>query len=157
MAISGSKNYSITRANIIESALRKLGVFDAGGAVSGDETNAASLALNLMVKEFVARGIDIWLRDEITLFLQNDTQVYDLGTDNATRSYVDTTLRSSISSSATIIPVTSSTGMNVSDFIGIKLTDNSIHWDTILTVDSPTQVAITTGTCLLYTSPSPRD
>jgi hypothetical protein len=71
MAVSGSKDYSITRADIIEAALRKIGEYDAGEAVPGDETAAAAVALNLMVKEWVARGADIWLRDEITLFLVN--------------------------------------------------------------------------------------
>jgi hypothetical protein len=145
MATSGSKNYSVTRANVIEAALRKCGVYDQGESISGDETNAADTALNLMVKEWVARGIDIWLRDEITVFLQPDSQVYNLGTAHATRSYVDTTLRTAIAASATVIPVTSSTGMTASDNIGIKLTDNTIHWDTIASVDDGTQVTITTG------------
>lgn len=145
MAVSGSKNYAITRANIIEAALRKLGDYDQGESIPGDETNSASLALNLMVKEWVARGIDIWLRDEITLFLQNDTQVYNLGTDNATNSYVETTLTGSASTSQTLLTLTSTTGMSANDFIGIKLTDNSIHWDIIASVDSTTQATITTG------------
>ena len=78
MATSGSKDYSITRANIIEAALRKIGTYDQGETISGNETSAAAVALNLMVKEWAARGIDIWLRDEITLFLQPDTKSYAL-------------------------------------------------------------------------------
>jgi len=74
MALSGSKSYSITRADIIEGALRKLGTYDQGEPVDGNETSAANTSLNLMVKEWVARGIDIWLREEVTLFLQPDTQ-----------------------------------------------------------------------------------
>ena len=101
MAVSGSKDYSITRANIIEAALRKLGVFDQGETISGDETASATLSLNLMVKEWVARGIDIWLRDEITLFLQPDQQSYALGTANATASYVGTTLSAAEASGQT--------------------------------------------------------
>lgn len=146
MAVSGSKNYSITRANIVEAALRKLGVYDQGESISGNETAAAAVSLNLMVKEWVARGIDIWLRDEITLFLQPDTQSYALGTTHATRTVTaDTTLRTTEALGATIIGVTSSSGMTAADNIGIKLDDNTIHWDTIATVDSSTQVTITTG------------
>ena len=145
MAVSGSKNYSITRANIIEAALRKLGVYDQGEAVSGDETSSASLALNLMVKEWAGRGIDLWLRDEVTLFLQNDTRSYSLGSDHAATSFVETTLSTDEAASSTVLGVTSSTGMTAADNIGIKLDDNSIHWDTIVSVDSATQVTITTG------------
>lgn len=145
MAVSGSKDYSITRADIIESALRKLGEYDQGEAPSGDDTKAAALALNLLVKEFAGRGIDIWLRDEITLFLQPDTRTYSLGTAHATTSFVETTLSSSASAGATVLSVTSSSGMTAADNIGIKLTDNSIHWDTIASVDNATQVTVTTG------------
>jgi hypothetical protein len=145
MAVSGSKDYSITRAKIIEGALRKLGVYDQGGSVSGDETSAAAQALNLMVKEWVARGIDIWLRDEVTLFLQPGTQSYSLGSAYMTASYVETTLSSAASTSATNLSVTSSTGMTAGDNIGIKLDNDNIHWDTIASVGSSTQVTITSG------------
>ena len=142
MATSGSKNYSITRANIIESALRKLGVFDQGESVPGSETDAADIALNLMVKEWVGRGIDIWLRDEITLFLQPDQQSYSLGTANATTSYVETTLSAAEASGQTVLSVTSSTGMTAADIVGIKMDDDTIHWSTIATVDSSIQITI---------------
>ena len=146
MATSNSKNYAVTRADIIEAAHRKIGIYDAGDAIDGPQTTASSLALNLMTKEWVARGIDIWLRDEITLFIANDTQSYALGTTNATRSVVaETTLSAAEASGQTVLSVTSSTGMTAADFIGIKLTDNTIHWDTIASVDSSVQVTVDTG------------
>ena len=48
MAVSGSKNFAITRADIIEGALRKSGAYDQGESISGDETHAANMALNLI-------------------------------------------------------------------------------------------------------------
>lgn len=146
MATSGSKDYSVTRADIIGAALRKIGEFDQGEAISGAATSSASLALNLMVKEWVARGIDIWLRDEITLFLQPNTLTYALGTTNATASYVETTLSAAEASGQTVISVTSSTGMTAADIVGIKMDDDTIHWTTIVSVDSATQITITTAT-----------
>jgi hypothetical protein len=146
MALSGSKDYAITRADIIEGALRKVGAYDQGEAVPGDETSAADVALNLMVKEWVARGIDIWLRDEITLFLQPDTQSYALGTANATASYVETTLSAAEASGQTVISVTSSTGMTAADNVGIKMDDDTIHWSTIASVDSGVQITIDDAT-----------
>ena len=146
MAVSGSKDYSITRAVIIESALRKIGEYDAGEAVPGDETAAAAIALNLMVKEWVARGIDIWLRDEITLFLVPDAKSYNLGTANATSTIVaETTLSTAHTASSTVLTLTSSTGMTAADFIGVKLDDNTIHWTTISSVDSTTQATVASG------------
>lgn len=145
MAVSGSKDYSITRSDIISAALRKLGEYDQGEAPSGDETASASLALNLMVKEWVTDGIDLWLRQEVTLFLQPDTKSYALGTTHATTSYVETTLSADEATSQTVLSVTSSTGMTAADNVGIKLDDDSIHWTTISTVDSATQITVATA------------
>jgi len=131
MAVSGSKDFAVTRAEIVEGALRKIGVYDQGESIPGDESKSAVFALNAMIKEWVARGIDIWLREEVTLFLQPNTQKYQLGTANATTSYVETALSSAAASGATALSVDSTTGMTVGDFIGVKLDDNSIHWDTI--------------------------
>ena len=145
MAFSGSKNYSVTRADIIEGALRRIGEFDSGDTIDGADTSSASAALNMMVKEWSARGIDVWLRDEVTLFLQNDTKMYALGTTHSTLSYNETTTTAAHVASDTVIAVTSSAGMTAADNVGIKLTDNSIHWTTIVSVDSATQITITTG------------
>lgn len=142
MAVSGSKNYSITGADIKEAALRKLGVYDQGEAIDGDETNAANMALNLMVKEWVADGADLFLRTESTLFLQPDTQSYNLSTDHITDSYVETTLSAAEASGQTVLSVTDSTGMTALDNVGIKMDDNTIHWSTIATVDSTVQITI---------------
>lgn len=139
MATSGSKDYTITRARIIEGALRKLGTYDQAGGIPGDEVSAASESLNLMVKEWVARGIDIWLREEITLFLQPDVQSYAMGTAHATTSYVQSALTTAASG---IVLELDTTGMTASDFIGVKLPDNTIQWGTIVTVDTATQATV---------------
>ena len=133
MATSGSKDFAISRSDIVEGALRKLGVYDIGEPPSGDDTAAASMALNLMVKEWAARGADIFLREEVTLFLQPQSKTYLLGSSgtNATKSYVETTLSAAEATSQTTISVTSETGMTIADNIGIKLDDDSIHWSTI--------------------------
>ena len=146
MAVSGSKNFSITRSDIIAAALRKVGVLDASEGPDGDDTSVASFALNLMIKEWVNDGVDLFLRTESTLFLQPDTKSYTLSTDNITDSYVETTLSAAEASGQTVISVTSSTGMTAADFVGIKMDDNTIHWTTIVSVDSATQITITVAT-----------
>jgi len=145
MATSGSKNFSVTRSDITNAALRKLGVYDQGEAPLSSDTQNASLALNLMIKEWAAQGRDTWLRQEVTLFLQPDTQSYSLGTTHATTSFSETTLSADHTASATSISLTSSSGMTAADNIGIKLDDDSIHWTTISTVDSSTAVTIASG------------
>jgi len=58
VAVSGSKNYSITRAGIVEAALRKLGVYDQGETISGNETGGMRLlySSNLILKPM------LWVR-----------------------------------------------------------------------------------------------
>lgn len=142
MAVSGSKNFAITRSDIIESALRKLGVYDQGEAIDGNEVNAANFALNLMVKQWVTEGADLFLRTESTLFLQPDTQSYTLSNDHITDSYAETTLTADVATSGTTLTVSDNSSMNDGDYIGIKLDDNTIHWTTIVSAATPT---ITTG------------
>ena len=147
MAISNSKNYSITAAEIVEDAFINLGVYDSGEAISGEDIKTAMRRLNLMSKEWVADGADIFLRTESILFLQPNTQSYALTTAEITDTITgETTLSAAEASGQTVISVTSSTGMTAADRIGIKMDDNTIHWTTIVTVDSSTQVTITVAT-----------
>ena len=147
MAVSGSKNYSITASTIIAGALRKIGIYDEADAVDGDATSTALISLNLMVKEWVADGIDLFLRTESILFLQPNTSSYNLSTAEITDTIVlETTLSAAEAAAQTVISLTTSTGSTAADRIGIKLDDNTIHWTTIVSVDSATQVTITTST-----------
>lgn len=140
MAVSGSKNFTVTRTDIIGAALRKVGAYDSGDAIAPSDSDDCNLALNLMVKEWSARGIDVPWRETVTLFLQPDTQSYTIGPsgDHATASYRETTLSSAASSGATTISLTSTSGMANSDYIGIKLDSGSIHWTTISNVATTT-------------------
>ncbi len=147
MAVSGSKNYSITAADIIKGGLINIGVYDQGETISGEDTSTALFRLNLLVKELVADGADLFLRTESILFLQPNTQSYALTTDEITDTITgETTLSSAEASGQTVLSVTSSTGMTAADRVGIKMDDNTIHWTTIVSVDSATQITITTAT-----------
>lgn len=150
MAVSGSKDFSITRGQIIASAYRKIGIFDIGEGVSGDETSAADFALNLMIKEWLARGADIHLRQNLTVFLQPNQTSYTFSSsssdDYTNDTVVETTLSADEASGQTVISVTSSSGMTASDRVGIKLDDHTIHWTTISSVDTSTQITIASAT-----------
>jgi hypothetical protein len=140
MAVSGSKNFTVTRTDIINAAMRKTGAYDAGDAPSADESADAVLALNVMIKEWSARGIDVPWRETVTLFLQPDTQSYLIGPTggHATLSYRETTLSADAAASATTVSLTSTSGMADADYIGIKLDSGSIHWTTISSVAGTT-------------------
>lgn len=145
MAVSGSKNFSITRSDIIEEAYINLGVYDAGETIDGADVTIAARKLNMLVKNWVIAGADIFLRAESTLFLQPDTQSYALSTDHITDSYVETTLSAAEAAGQTVLSVTSSTGMAAADFLGVKLDDNTIQWALISSVDSSAQITSDTA------------
>lgn len=84
MATSGSKNFSVTRSEIIAAALRKCGSYDQGEAVPADEEAAAAFALNLLVKEWSTFGIDIFVRQQVTVLLSENRPIYYLGNEAQT-------------------------------------------------------------------------
>lgn len=134
MAVSGSKTFTITRTDIVNAAMRKIGAYDSGDAPSPEESADAILALNVMIKEWSARGIDVPWRESVTLFVQSGTQAYSIGPsgDHATAAYVETTLAADAVASDSTLTLTSTTGIAADDYIGIKLDDGSIHWTTVV-------------------------
>jgi len=134
MATSGSKNFSLTRNDIINAALRKIGEYDKGETPSGPETADASEALNVLVNELAGvHGADIFLRTELTLFLQKGQAKYLLGPsgDHVTESYVETELAAARVLGSQTMLVDSEVGISAGDYIGIKLDDGSIDWTTV--------------------------
>jgi len=97
-----------------------------------------------MVKSWQSQGLHLWTKTEGILFMDVGTQFYDLGpTGNRTclaDDFVNTTLTAAVLTGVAILPVTSTAGMTVGDQIGIKLSDNTRQWTTILTIDSSVQV-----------------
>lgn len=149
MTTSGSIDFNPTRDDVIKSALRLCGVIDAEETPTGSEINDTAQALNFMLKSWATKGIGLWSEQECTLFLEPSQILYRLGTasgaDHCTASHVETTTATDEAISSAVIGVTSSSGMTSGDFIGIVLDVGTTHWATIVTVDSSTQVTITSG------------
>lgn len=136
MATSGSYNFSVTRADIIEEAYEICGAFGIGNILSSDETSIANRKLNMMLKAWAAQGVHLWGIHQATLFLSKGTASYSLGPTgtHCATSYVKTTLSAAAASGATTLSLTSTTGLTAADNIGIVLDDGTIHWTTITTV-----------------------
>jgi hypothetical protein len=64
MATSGSYNWAATRADIIKSALRKIGALGDYESPSANQTTVAALALQAMVKAWQADGMPVWVIKE---------------------------------------------------------------------------------------------
>lgn len=79
MATSGSTNFSITRNEIIERALRILGVTPQGQLPNATQYSDGAKALNGLVKALEADGLPLWGRTNYSLTLVAGTRVYSIG------------------------------------------------------------------------------
>ena len=142
MALSGSFDYTVTAADVIQSALEKVRVVIAGESVDSDDQALALRELNKLVKQWSSPGdnspgMKAWLRKIIYLFLEYGEREYFIGpsavsgADRAVLSYSDTTISAAEAAGQTTLSVTSTTGMTASDVIGIVLDSGAIQWTTI--------------------------
>lgn len=69
MALSGSQDFTLTRTQVIDAALRVIGVIRSGDTVTNDsnlETDCAQ-ALNIMLKSWHNLGMPLWNRKEVVV------------------------------------------------------------------------------------------
>lgn len=165
MSTSGSYDFTLNRDAIITLAYQLINVYDLDATPSSTDITFASVLLNGLIKIWETEGVHLWKRRIAYVFPAKNDASYELGSvsgaDHCTNSYVSTTISSNEAALQTVISLTSTTGMTVADFIGIELDAGTRQWTTIVSVDSATQVTITTAiataaaagnTVLTYTS-----
>ena len=139
----------MTGRQVINAAFNKIGVKVAEQALQAQEFQDGKDALNLMMKSWQAQGLHLWSKEEGVLFLDVGKTDYKLGPtgDEATTldDFISTTTTTAEIAAATVIEVVSTAGMAAADKVGIALDSKIRHWTTIVTVDSSTQITITTG------------
>lgn len=152
MAFSNSRDYaeSYTAANIIERAVKRLGVMDAAESIATAEQTDALVVLNLIVKEWSARGADVWLRSTGHLFLPSPGTVgsYTVGTSGTakfTSLYYVTTLATAANAAATALTVTDDTNMANADVILVEQNDGTLKATTINGAPAANVVTLASG------------
>lgn len=171
MATSGSYNYLITAAQLIQTSGEDIWVVEAGETLSADDQDIFLRRLNYLVKQVQASPYFIpslkpVVRQRITLFLAKGQQTYTIGpasTDSrAATVYGRTTLSAAEDIGQTVISITSNTDtttfpgttvtMTNGDIVGIVQDDGTIHWSTIsgtptttMTIANATTVAASSG------------
>ena len=130
MALSGSFDFNPTTLEVIEGALRIVGAKQRGTTLEPEAYTEARDAFNMLLKQLNADGLRMWKIREATLFLDLEQESYSLGPsgDHASYSFRQTTLSVAAASSASTVTVTTVTGISDNDYIGIELTDGSMHW-----------------------------
>ena len=103
--------------------------------------------LNLMVKGWMAKGANLWRREQQVVYLVTGQASYTYGTDNITTvaDTNETTLDAAEAASQTVLSVTSTSGFANSDVIGIKLDDGTIDFTTISSFVTNDTVTVATG------------
>ncbi len=147
MAVSGSTDFTLNRNEIIDGALELVGAKEADLTPDASEVAKANKWLNLMIKSWHKHGTMLHVRTTGTIFLEKGKQSYNIGTGTyaARGTVTDTTTTAAHVITDTVIAVADSTGMTAADNVGILLDDDTIHWDTIVSVDSAIQITLTTG------------
>jgi hypothetical protein len=80
MATSASTNYTVTRDDVIKRALRIIGAIGQGETPPTDAVTEAAVALNQIVKEWNADGMQLWkYLTTTTLTLVSGTRSYNIG------------------------------------------------------------------------------
>jgi hypothetical protein len=80
MTTSGTTTFSVTRDDIIKSALRKIGVVAQGELPTVDQTQEAAFALNTLVKSWEADGMPLWALRTIAIPVVASKTTYTIGT-----------------------------------------------------------------------------
>lgn len=152
MSTSGSFDYLVTASDIITEAAESIGALASGETMSANDQTSFLRTLNMMAKQWsgnidFAPGLKAFSRKIGYMFLQKSQSAYSLGPsgDNATLSYVSTTMRIGGTATNTTLEITASTGMTASDKIGIELDSGSIQWTTISSVTDSDTIVIAAG------------
>lgn len=78
MSTSGVTSWELTRNQIIERALRILGVLGQDTSANSTQISTGATALNGLVSRFNTLGMPLWKRAESSIALVNNTQTYTL-------------------------------------------------------------------------------
>jgi len=74
-----SSTFTVGRDQIIQLALRKLGVLELGDTPDSATISNASLALNLFIKQMATEGLKLWTVNELVIPLTNAKTTYVIG------------------------------------------------------------------------------
>ena len=79
MTTTGISNFSVTRDQVIASALRTLQELGAGETASAEDYTNCNQALNIMLKSWQKKGAALWLYETIALPLVSGVTTYTIG------------------------------------------------------------------------------
>lgn len=149
MATSGSTNFNLTAAEIIEVAMLQAGRRQSGASVATEDQTEILRILNMLIKCWQNYAPSRWKRRIAYIPLEAGKTEYSIGDAagdwHVTEDYVFTRTNANIAAAGTALTVLSTTGMTAADTILIKKSDGSFYVTTIASVDSATTLTLTAG------------
>ncbi len=79
MTTTGISNFSVTRDQVIQAALRTLQELGAGETASAEDYTNCNQALNIMIKSWQKKGAALWVYDEIEIPMVSGITTYPIG------------------------------------------------------------------------------
>ena len=151
MTTSGTYSFSVTRDDIVREALLNIKKIDGIDPIDSVVMNDCTRKLNLLIKQWMGRtdfapGLKVWTRKRGHLFLTTTSGQYTLGP-TATGwglNVVQTATTAVTAALGTALSVSSITGINVNDKIGVELTTGDLFWTSVSTLGVLT-INLTTG------------
>lgn len=133
MSTSGSYNYTITAQDAIQEAYELAQILGEGETPTTDQFNSAMRTLNIMIKGWQAKGLNIFAVQKTFLFPENEVGTYTLNSTTSsvwstTYEYGYLTADATIPATSLSIDIVASTG----DRIGIPYSDGTYFWTTCL-------------------------
>lgn len=146
MATSGSIDYTVSRDDIITEALEQLGVLGEGEPPNADQVATCSRTLNMLSKNWQARGLNLFAVQRTYLFLELGKKEYDLNINSSSRfvtGFLTPTTTADTAAGGDTLTVDSSTGVGAGDTILIPKSDNTVQQTTIASVPTSTSMVTT--------------
>lgn len=130
MATSGSVDFSVTRNELIETAMKHGGILAEGQTPSSTQYTEGAILLNMLVKARQVDGMPLWALARGYLLPISNVSTLAFSGSHIVSSYNHTTTSAAASSGATTIVVTATTGFADTRVIGVELEDGTMQWTT---------------------------
>jgi hypothetical protein len=134
MTTSGSVDFTVTRDDIIQEALEILTAVSAEQTPAANDVTSLARTLNMMVKSWQGRGRNIFTLKQSALFLEKAKNDYTIGgasQDKYAYTYGFTAINGALASGVSSIVVDDATDISDTQAIGIKQSDDTMHWTTV--------------------------
>lgn len=133
MAVSSSYDFKLNAQQIVREALYSIGAIAVEETPTDDEITSSLRRLNMMLKAWQAEGLGVWLKQEVTLILQNDTIKYSIGPtgDHCSATMYKTELSVAAAAADGTVTVDSDDNITDGDYIGVEQDDTTVDWDVV--------------------------